>query len=279
MADNDKIFVHFSTLIAQSRLKQGFATLRELYRAKNPAIDYQTWLHTEAGRRIPSASIVKKIAEILDIDKQAVLIAYCKDKFDEPAYHLAIEMFEHNQFANIDALLEARDHERSGEFVFTEEQVRAFQQDVRLRFFLTYTYDHDLKTTFDRLATYFKMEKSDVKDIVDRLQSLRLVEVIDETVKRIYAHTNFPNNLDIFEMRKELLLKSLAFGLKPDSHITNYYVKITNQSYKKVLAFFDFVEANLTKMDKDELEKVNSYPFQITITSNRISEGSNNGEG
>ncbi len=278
MAERGKIYVYFSMLITQARLQQGFATLRELYRAKDPSIDYQTWLHAESGRRMPSSTIVKNIAEILNIDKAALIIAYCKDKFDDPGYHQALELFEHNRFANIDALLEARDHERSGEFVFTEEQVRAFQQDIRLRLFLMYTYDRELKTTVGRLANFFKMEKSDVKEIVDRLQSLRLVEVIDETVKRIYAHTNFPKNMDIFEMRRELLLNSLAFGLKPDSHITNYYVNITNESYKKVLAFFDFIEANLTKMDKDERDKVNSSRFQITITSNRISEGSDNGE-
>lgn len=278
MAEQDKIFVHFSSLIAQARLRQGFATLRELYRVKNPSIDYQTWLHTESGRRMPSASIVKKIAEILEIDKEALLIAYCKDKFDEPDYHRALALFEYNRFTNVDALLEARDHERSGEFVFTETQVKAFQQDVRLRLFLMYTYDQEIKTTFDRLASFFNLDKSVVRDIVERLQSLKLVEVIGETVKRIYAHTNFPKNIDIFEMRKELLLKSLSFGLKHDSHITNYYVNITNESYKKVLAFFDFIEANLTKMDKDERDKMNSLRFQITITGNRISEGSNNGE-
>lgn len=271
MAEKRKIYVHLSSLITQSRLRKGFSTLKELYREINPSVDYQTWLHTESGRRIPSTSIVKNMAAILDIDKQALLIAYCKDKFDEPEYHSALELFEYNQFAKVDALLEARNHERSGEYVFTEEQVKAFQQDVRLRLFMMYTYDKELKTTFARLGNFFNMDKNTVKEIVDKLESLRLVEVIDETVKRIYAHTNFPKNIDIFAMRKELLLKSLSFGIKPDGHITNYYVSLTDDSYKKVLAFFDFIEANLTKMDKDERDKVNSNRFQVTITSNRIS--------
>lgn len=276
MAEQSKIYVHFSSLIAKTRLQQGFATLRELYRAKNPSIDYNTWLHTESGRRVPSASIIKKMAEILDIDKEALLIAYCKDKFDEPDYHRVIDLFELNQFANIDALIEARDHERSREYVFTEEQIRAFQQDIRLRLFLIYTYDRELKTSLDRLANYFKIDKSEVKCVVDRLQSLRLVEVIGEDIKRTFVHTAFPRNVDVFELRKELLIKSLEFGLKPESHLTNYYVNITEKSYKKILAFFDFIEANLTKMDIDDSENMNSLRFQITLTSNRLSEGSEN---
>lgn len=276
MAKQDKIFVHFSTIIAQARLRLGFATLRELYREKNPSIDYATWLHAESGRRIPSSSIVKTMADILEIDKEELLIAYCKDKFDDPEYHQILDSFGHNRFTDVDALLEARDHERSGEFVFTEEQIKAFQQDVRLRLFLIYTYDRELKTSLDRLASFFSMDKSEVKKVVDHLQSLRLVEVIDETIKRIYIHTNLPKNVDIFDFRRELLLKGLEVGLKKNSHITNYYVNITEKSYKKLLGFFDFIEANLTKMDKEDSNKMNSQRFQITLISNRLPEGSDN---
>lgn len=273
MKERNKIFLHLSTLITKARLKQGFATLRELYREKNPSVDYNTWLHSESGRRIPPIPVIQEIVNILQIDKRDILIAYCKDKFHGPDYQQALDLFEHNQFANIDALLEARDHERSGEFVFTAEQVRAFQGDTRLRLFLTFTYDRTLKTTFDRLATFFQMKKSAVKEIVARLEKLRLVEVIDEEVRRIYTHTNFPNNIDVSEMRRILLSKSLEFTLNSNSHITNYFVNITPESYKKVLGFFNFVEANLTKLDKDERKKVNSKFFQITITSSQILEG------
>lgn len=276
MAEQSKVFVHFSTLITQARLKQGFTTLRELYREKKPAVDYNTWLHAESGRRIPSSAIVQKMANILEINKESVLIAYCKDKFDDTDYHQVLDLFEHNRFANMDALLEARNHERSGEYIFNADQVKAFQEDIRLRQFMVFTYDREFRTNFDRLASFFKMEKSEVKELVQRLESLGLVEVTNESVKRISLHTSFPKSIDLSGLRKNLLLKSLEFGLKPDSHVVNYYVCLTQESYKRVLSFFDFIEANLTKMDLDDSEKMNSLRFQITLTANKLFEGSGN---
>ncbi len=276
MADQTKIFLHLSTLITKARLKQGFATLRELYREKQPSIDYNTWLHAESGRRVPSSSIIKEIAQVLNIEKDTVLIAYCKDKFDDPDYHQVLELFEYNRFTNIDALFEARNHERSGEYIFNEEQIRAFNEDIRIRQFIVFTYDRERKTTFDQLSNFFAMERNDVKEVVNRLQSLGLVEVKDDTIKRIYPHTTFPKGSSLFELRKKLLLKNLELALNPGSHIVNYYVNLTKESYKKVLAFFDFIEANLTKMDIDDSENINSLRFQITITGNQLSKGDGN---
>lgn len=274
MGDQTKIFLHFSTLITKARLEKGFATLRELYREKQPSIDYSTWLHAESGRRVPSSSVIQGIAEILNLEKEAVLIAYCKDKFDTPEYHQTLESFEHNRFTDIDALFEARNHERSGEYIFNEEQIRAFDADLLVRQFIVFTYDRERKTTFDQLASFFAMEMSKVRDVVCQLESLGLVEVKGDSIKRIYPHTTFPRGPSLFELRKKLLLKNLELSVQPSSHIVNYYVNLTKDSYKKVLAFFDFIEANLTKMDIDDSEKVNSHRFQITITGNQLSEES-----
>lgn len=265
------VLVHFSTLITQARLSLGYKTLREFYRAKSPSIDYHTWLHAEAGRRIPPPPVVIEIASLLELDKEAVLIAYCKDKFDDPEYRRVLETFEHNRFATIDALLEARHHERSGEYVFSEQQILAFQNDVRLWQFIVFTYDRDLKTNFDRLEKFFGMEKSEVKEIVRRLKALGLVEIYGETVTRVHAHTTFPKNVDLSELRKSLLLNNLALAVKPEGHLVNYYVNLTHNSYKKVLAFFDFIEANLTKMDLEDRNKESSSRFHVTLTGNRLS--------
>lgn len=272
MGGQTKIFLHFSTLITKARLKLGFATLRELYREKKPSIDYNTWLHAESGRRVPSSAVVQSIAEILQLEKQAVLIAYCKDKFDNLEYHKTIASFEHNRFTDVDALFEARNHERSNEYVFNEEQIRAFEEDIRIRQFMVFTYDRERKTTYNQLATFFAMKISEVEDIVSRLESLGLVEVMGETIKKVYPHTTFPRGPSFFELRKKLLLKNLERTVQPNSHIVNYYVNLSKDSYKKVLAFFDFIEANLTKMDLDDSEKVNSHRYQITITGNQLSE-------
>lgn len=272
MANEKAVLVHFSTLIMQARLRLGYKTLREFYRDKNPLIDYHTWLHAEAGRRIPSPGVVKEIAAFLNLDKEAVLIAYCKDKFNDAEYDRVLDHFEHNRFANIDALLEARNHERSGEYVFNEQQITAFQDDVQLWQFIVFTYDRELKTTFDRLANFFEIEKNQVKEITAKLAALGLVEIIDETVKRVHAHTTFPKSVDLSAFRKKLLLNNLALAVKPEGHIVNYYVSLTEDSYRKVLQFFDFIEANLTKMDLDDRNNESSSRFHFTITGNRLSE-------
>lgn len=271
MAKKKSVLVHFSTLIMQARLKLGYKTLREFYRDKNPPIDYHTWLHAEAGRRIPPPPVVKEIAALLELNKEAVLIAYCKDKFNDPEYDRVLELFEHNRFANIDALLEARNHERSGEYVFNEHQMQAFQNDVRLRQFFVFTYDRELKTNFDRLASFFDIEKSQVKEIMIRLSDLGLVEIHNETVTRVHSHTTFPKSADLFNLRKNLLLSNLALAMKPEGHIVSYYVNLTQDSYRKVLAFFDFIEANLTKMDLEDRNKDSSSRFHVTLTGNRLS--------
>lgn len=56
MEEQDKPHVHLSALISSARIKLGFSTLREFFSVKEPAVDYQAWLHVESGRRIPAAA-------------------------------------------------------------------------------------------------------------------------------------------------------------------------------------------------------------------------------
>src|SRR5512139_1518613 len=84
---------HLSELIRVARQKKGFATLRELYREKSPSVDYQTWLHAEAGRRIPHPNSLKEIGDILGVDKEDLIIAYCKDKFSDAESHRIVDSF------------------------------------------------------------------------------------------------------------------------------------------------------------------------------------------
>lgn len=273
MTEQTKFFINLSGLLAKARLENGFATLKELYRAKDPPIDYQTWLHAESGRRIPTASIVMKIAEILNIDRESLIIAYCRDKFDDPLSHQVLESFQYKKYLNIDTLLEAKEHERTEDYVFNAEQIEAIQEDIRLRLYLNYTYDQNLNTNFSRLATYFGVEKSEVKEVVERLQSLGLVEVIGEEVKKIHRHTTLPDTATLFPVRVESLLKSLELSLKPNSYIANYHVNLSEKSYKRVLAIFEFVEASLIKMEKEDTASANMLRFQIAMTGSSINQG------
>jgi hypothetical protein len=269
-----KFHVHLSSLISQARLQKGYGTLRELYRDKKPPIDYQSWAHAESGRRIPTADIVNRIGEILDIDREALLIAYCKDKFDDPASHDILESFQVKKYLNVDTLLEAKEHERTEDYVFNTVQIQAMQNDIRLRLYLNYTYDENLVTTASRLAHFFSAPISEVKSIVDQLQSLGLVTIDGENIKRVHRHTTLPNKPELFDVRKESLLKSLELNIKPNSYTANTHIKITEKSYKKILALFEFVEATVIKMEKDDQNELHTFRFQIAMAGNRLNEGS-----
>lgn len=273
MKEHTKFYVHLSSLFSKARLQKGYATLKELYRAENPPIDYQTWLHAESGRRIPTSAIVLKIGDLLHVDRESLIVAYCKDKFDDPLSSQVLESFQYKKYLNADTLLEAKEHERTEDYVFNAEQIKAIQSDIRLRLYLNYTYDQDLKTTFSRLADYFGVEKSEVKEVIDRLQSLRLVEVIEESVKKIHRHTTLPSTPELFHVRRQSLLKSLELNMKPTSYISNYHVNLTENSYKKIVALFEFVEASLIKMEKEDKDLPNIQRFQVAMACNNLKQG------
>lgn len=270
-----KFYIHLSSLITQARLGKGFSTLKELYREKNPSLDYQTWLSAESGRRIPSANAVIMIGDILEIDREALIFAYCKDKFDDPKSSAMFESLQHRNFISMDTLLEAKDHDRSTDYVFSPEQLIAMKKDPRLKLYLTYTYDRNLVTTFDRLMRFFRSTRDEVNDLVQTLENLGLVRIRGDEIQKIHLHSTLPDTADLFDLRRKILLESLDLTLKSSGYLTNYFVDLTEESFKRLCAFFDFVGANLIKMSKEDKEKLNTFRVQVTLTTSKLNDGSN----
>lgn len=264
--------VHVASLISQARLKLGFVTLKDLYRNKKPAVDYQTWLHTEAGRRIPTPAKLVQMGDLLGIDRENLLLAYCKDKFPDPESLNVIETFQYRKFANPDTLVAAREHDRADDYVFTSEQVSAMQNDIRLRLYLNYTYDVDDKTTKKRFAEFFKVSISEVEEVLNKLYELGLVQIDGEQVVRIYRHSTLPRSVDVFDLRRSLLLKNLEINISAESYISNCHAMITESSYKKILNYLDFAEASLLKLDREDEENTERSHFQIALIANRVKE-------
>lgn len=267
-----KPYIYLSGLVAHARLQKGFSTLKEFYRERKPLIDYQTWLHIESGRRIPSPSTLVLIGDMLNIDRESLIIAYCKDKFGDDLTHQVLDSFQYRKFFNIDTLIQAKDYDRSEDYVFTTEQLKAMQQDPRLRLYLMYTYDRESMTSFSRLASFFAVAVDEARSVIEHLRTLGLVEINGEIVKKIYPHTTVPITADISDLRKKLLLKSLDLNIRSDSYISNYHINITEKSYKKLLGLFDFVEANLIKMEKEDHDDLSSFRVQIAIAGNKLNE-------
>lgn len=271
-----EVHKHLSELIYTARQKKGFATLKELYREKKPNVDYQTWLHAEAGRRIPHPNSLKEIGAILDIDKEDLIIAYCKDKFSDSESHQIVESFLFKRFIDADTLLLARDHNRE-DYVFNAMQVEAMKKDLRIRLFLTYTYDETLKTNFNKLSDFFNVEKTEAIEVVKKLEDLQLVRVNEEVVTRIYRHASMPKSLDVLELRRDLLIKGLKMNIKEDSYVSNFHVMISEESYRKIMSYIYFAEANFIKLSKEDNPNRKKTRVQIAIVANKISGDSCDG--
>jgi len=148
--------------------------------------------------------------------------------------------------------------------------VTTMQDDVRIRLYLIYTYDDQRKSTLSRLANFFGVEHHEAKEVINKLESLGLVEVKGDEIKKIHFHTTIPLTADIYNLRKQFLLKSLDLSLTAESYISNYHVTLTEKSYKKILGMFDFIEANLTKFEKDDLNDTTSIRYQIAMAGTKL---------
>jgi hypothetical protein len=278
MEENPKIFRNISVLVSNARLQKGFSTLKEFYRVKAPFVDYQTWLHIESGRRIPAPSTLVSIGDLLDIPREDLIIAYCKDKFNDVLSHQTLEAFQTKSLFDLSAFMHVKEYDRTDDYVFTAEQIQAMQEDPRLRLYLIYTYDRDQNTTISRLVDFFQVEIRECQAVVERLQSLGLVEVAEDNVKKIYPHTSVPMTGNISALRKNLLLKSLDLTVNSESYISNCHVDISEKSYRKILRIFDFIEANLLTMEKEDQNELNTSRFQVVIAGSKINAGSRNSD-
>lgn len=274
MPQQNEFHVSLAQLLAEARQKKGYRTIKEIYENYKPSVDYQTWSAAESGRRIPHPNSLLEMARILDIDKEELLIAYTKDKFRDEESHNILNTFPINKFVDLGALLDATDHAARHDYVLSSEQIAAMRDDIRLRLFLIYTYDQELKTNFDRLATFFDCSKKGVEEVTKKLAELGLVEIIGEEVKRVHPHTTLPATPETFDLKRQMLFKTLELGVKPNSFIENCFVHISENSFKKIMELIYFVRANLIRFGKEEKPEPKSR-FQIAIVANRIDEGIN----
>lgn len=274
MLEQRQTLSNLAELISVARQKKGWATLKELYREKSPEVDYQSWLHAESGRRIPHPKNLLEMGAILEINKEDLIIAYCKDKFDDDECHRIVDSFLFKKFINVDTLLEANMHNHITH-IFTAEQMAAMRDDIRVRLYLSYTYNKDLQTTVSRLARFFKVSFSEAKEVVDKLESIGLIDLDGEAITRRHRHLDMPTSPEVFELRKNLMVAGLKQNIKPSSHITNFHVRLNEESFKKVMAFIYFAEANFLKLTKEDHQDKNKKGevIQISIAVNKVNEG------
>ena len=98
-------------------------------------------------------------------------------------------------------------------------------------------------------------------------------KAIGEEVKRIHKHTTMPTASDVFDLRKQLLLKTLELNTKPNSYLSNYHVSLSEESYKRIMELVYFAEANFIRLSKKEKPESQKSLFQIAIVANKIDIG------
>lgn len=275
MANQKEQHVYLAALLAGARLKKGFKTIKEIYQNHKPSVDYQTWSCAESGRRIPHPNSLVEMAKILEIDKQDLLIAYTKDKFTDEESQQILNAIPITRFVDVDSLLEAASYDSHTDYILNDKQIDEMRKDIRLRLFLIYTYDQEFKTTFTRIARFFNCEKAEVEYITHKLADLGLVEIMGEEVKRIHKHSALPPTPGAFELRRQMLLKTLELNVKPGSYIANFHTFLTEDSFKKIMELIYFTRANVIRLEKDQtLGPTKRY--QITLVANTITEGTDN---
>ena len=76
------LYTHFPALIIRQRIDLGYTTLKKFYDILvNPVVEYRSWAHAEAGRRLPKPEAALAIGEALGINREKVVATYCKDLF------------------------------------------------------------------------------------------------------------------------------------------------------------------------------------------------------
>ncbi len=263
---------HVAELIRTARLKKGFATLKEMYRKTKPSVDYQTWLHAEAGRRTPHPDSLLEIGKILDIERDELIVAYCKDKFPDSESRGVIDSFACNRFIDLDTLIDGKHHDDYLTYTYNEKQMAAIKEDPRIRLFLIYTYDKDLKTTFSRLSRFFKVEKAEAKKIMETAESIGLVTINGEEVTRAHRYTSLPVTDDYLNLRVAMLVKELENNISNDSYFSNIHTILSDESFRKILAYLFFAEAKIVKLAKEERLDRKTSRIQISFIANKIDE-------
>lgn len=83
-----KKYQHFCLLVKINRMHMGNHSLKQFFEGRTDLpIDYQTWTHIEAGRRLPNPKVAVAVADILGIPLRDALVAYVKDLFVDERVH------------------------------------------------------------------------------------------------------------------------------------------------------------------------------------------------
>src|SRR5262245_28158387 len=126
--------------------------------------------------------------------------------------------------------------------------------------------------TLTRLARFFNCDRNEAEQITHKLAELGLVEINGEEVKRIHKHTILPPIPGAFDLRRQILLKTLEFNVRPSSYVANFHTFITEDSFKKIMELIYFTRANIIRLENVEKPGPKKR-YQIALIANTIDEG------
>jgi len=234
---------HFAGLVIQTRRELGYNTSRKCHNDLNdPPIEYQSWTHIEAGRRLPRPETALAIADSLKIPKGDALLAYMRDLFQDCDSQEIIDTLKQYLVYMKTTTLKRAETLGSEWHSLTTPQWQAVEKDPEL---------------FRLISSPFRNDRIHIQDlgvklgwpipkVIAKVQTLvqhDLLEFYNEFVLKIYRGVRVPILPETLALRKSLLMQNIDSGLSEKTSYTNWIVNLTEDGQKDLLNALSLVDA------------------------------------
>lgn len=236
---------HFARLVIQKRRELGYNTSRKCHNdLKSPPIEYQSWTHIEAGRRLPRPETALSIAEALHIPKGDALLAYMRDLFQDDGSQEIIDTLKQYLVCMKTTTLKKSETLGSEWHVLSEPQWRAVEKDPELFVLLSAPLQND-RIHIQDLGEKLHWPIPKIMSKVQTLANLNLLEFHNEFIMKVYRGVRVPTTPETLPLRKALLIQNIDTGLGEQTSYTNWIVNLTEEGREDLLNAMKLVDAKV----------------------------------
>ena len=256
----------FAELIIQKRLELGFRTSRKFHSSlASPPIEYQSWLHMEAGRRLPRPKTAILVADCLKLPHEEAILAYTRDIFSEEYDEDGLRhLQDYARSFDLKRMCDRAEELKSYWYTLSKEQLAAFEQDIRLHEIMVLPFYRDRIHIRD-LAEKMGLCVAKVLELVMVLVDIGLLKFHQEIVSKIYRGIHLPRTQDTFALRKKILVNRLATSMTPKSAYRNYTINLTAKDRDKVLKAFELIDAKCMVGHEESKRSEDAHTYQVVV--------------
>lgn len=255
---------HFAKLLSRNRRKMGYTTSRKFHGSMRcPPIEYQSWNHAEAGRRLPRPETALSMASILNVPQVVAMLAYMRDLFPDTDSQEIIDNFK-DYLAYKQLPDSKQDHASGGSWhSLTEPQWRAIEKDTELFRLISIPFQHD-RIHIQDLSNRLQWPIPKVMNKVQALVHLKLLEFHKEFAIKIYQDVKIPIFPKTLHLRKALLIQNINEGLGKETTYKNWTINLSEDGKQDLLKALKLIDA------KCHLNHEESKKSDVTKTYNVI---------